>query len=163
MILKICCSVNQIDHLQSSNKKQSWTIFHLPWFVVILKNLSYVITFLRTLLCQKHSGLIIYINVDAMVRRYLVDSNLMTQNKLVIHCCYILLYICTALLSTEHVYTKYYITLEVRPSCVTCFSLYNTAIAWLYPHIIVVNDLTIVSASNCFCLLLNIYHQHLLN
>ena len=31
IILKMCFSVNQIDELQSSNKKQSWT-FRLPWF-----------------------------------------------------------------------------------------------------------------------------------
>ena len=32
IILKMCCSVNQIDDLQSSNKKQSWT-FRLPWLL----------------------------------------------------------------------------------------------------------------------------------
>ena len=31
IILKMCFSVNQIDDLQSSNKKQSWT-FLFPWF-----------------------------------------------------------------------------------------------------------------------------------
>ena len=31
IILKMCFSVNQIDDLQSSNKKQSWT-FRLPWY-----------------------------------------------------------------------------------------------------------------------------------
>ena len=30
--------------------------------------------------------------------------------------------------------------------------------SYIYPHIIAVNDLTIVSALHCFCLLLNIYH-----
>ena len=30
IIMKMCFSVNQIDYLQSTNKKQSWT-FRLPW------------------------------------------------------------------------------------------------------------------------------------
>ena len=34
IILEMWCSVNQIDDLQSSNKKQSWT-FRLPWLGAI--------------------------------------------------------------------------------------------------------------------------------
>ena len=35
IILKMCCSVNQIDDLQSSNKNQSWT-FRLPWYTLYI-------------------------------------------------------------------------------------------------------------------------------
>ena len=39
IILKMCFSVNQIDDLQNSNKKLSWT-FRLPWSKLKILNFS---------------------------------------------------------------------------------------------------------------------------